>query len=267
MVKPKKYLGQHFLKDQTIAQKIVNQLSSSPTYPYLIELGPGTGVLTQFMSPQENPKLFLVEIDKESVNYLHKNYPHLKESIIQDDFLTLNLYQLFEGQKLGLIGNFPYHISSQIMFKVLANKDQFVEIVCMLQKEVAERITSPPGKKAYGIISVFLQAYFEVEYLFSVGPEVFHPPPKVDSGVIRLRRNQVSKLDCNESMFKQVVKQGFNQRRKTLRNALKAMGIPEEIRQAKVFDLRAERLSVQDFVELSNMIEEAKNKESQNKTD
>lgn len=258
MVKPKKYLGQHFLTDHSIAQNIVNQLSTSPAYSTLIELGPGTGVLTQFIRHQESPKLSLVEIDKESVTYLKKNFPPLANNILETDFLTLPIPQIFPEEKLGLIGNFPYHISTQIMFKVLAHKDQFQEVVGMFQKEVAERICSVPGKKAYGILSVFLQAYYTVEYLFTVGPEVFDPPPKVDSGVIRLQRNQVDALDCNESLFRQVVKQGFNQRRKTLRNALKAMGIPDSIRQEAVFDLRAERLSVQDFVDLSNMIEAAK---------
>ncbi len=249
-VKPKKHLGQHFLKDKSIAARIVGLLSGHGGYGKVLELGPGTGVLTEFLVGREGAEVHLIEIDRESIAYLKKHFPTLGEKIIQGDFLKLPLDKLF-GQPFALIGNFPYNISSQIFFKVLDYRDQVPEIVCMLQKEVAVRIASGPGNRDYGILSVLLQAYYDIEYSFSVPPHVFQPPPKVQSGVIRLRRNGVQKLDCNEVLFKQVVKAGFNQRRKMLRNALKPLDPPPALLDDALLDKRAEQLSVADFVYLT----------------
>jgi 16S rRNA (adenine1518-N6/adenine1519-N6)-dimethyltransferase len=258
-VKPKKHLGQHFLKDLKAAERIVDLLSLHEGYKKVLEIGPGMGVLTQFLLQRADGRrpayqIFAVEIDTESVVYLKHNFKELNDRIFSEDFLKMNLEKLFEGEKFAIIGNFPYNISSQILFKVLENKDLVPEIVCMLQKEVAQRIASPPGNKDYGILSVFLQAFYDIDYAFTVLPGAFNPPPKVDSGVIRLRRNTVKKLDCDEKKFFQIVKAGFNQRRKTLRNSLKIVGLHEEITSDPIFDLRAERLSVADFVRLTNMI-------------
>jgi 16S rRNA (adenine1518-N6/adenine1519-N6)-dimethyltransferase len=258
-VRPKKHLGQHFLKDKSIAARIVELLSGHGGYRYVLELGPGTGVLTEFLVQREEHELFLIEVDKESIVYLKQHYPALKEKIIEGDFLKLSLDSLL-NQPFALIGNFPYNISSQIFFKVLDYRDQVPEIVCMLQKEVAQRIASPPGNREYGILSVLLQAYFDIEYKFSVPPNVFQPPPKVQSGVIRLRRNNVAKLDCNEVLFKQIVKAGFNQRRKMLRNALKPLDPPPELIGDSILDKRAEQLSVADFVSLTQRIEAGRTK-------
>ena len=218
-VKAKKHLGQHFLTDLSIAERIAAAVTGHHGAKKVLEIGPGMGVLTDFLLLQPI-ELHLVEIDKESIVYLHKKYPELKERISEGDFLKMDLEACFEG-KYAIAGNFPYNISSQIFFKVLEVKDQVTEVVCMLQKEVAERIASPKGNKDYGILSVLLQAYYDISYLFTVPPEVFNPPPRVNSGVIRLVRNEVPKLDCNEKLFKQVVKAGFGNRRKTLRNCLK----------------------------------------------
>ena len=252
-VKPKKHLGQHFLKDKDIAARIVGLLSGHGGYGKVLELGPGTGVLTEFLAAREGPQLHLIEIDRESIAYLKAHYPMLRDKIIEGDFLKLALDELL-GQPFALIGNFPYNISSQIFFKVLDYRDQVPEIVCMLQKEVAQRIASGPGNRDYGILSVLLQAFYDIEYSFSVPPHVFQPPPKVQSGVIRLRRNQVQKLDCNEVLFKQVVKAGFNQRRKMLRNALKPLYPPQSLLDDALLDKRAEQLSVADFVYLTQQI-------------
>ncbi|BDD03520.1 16S rRNA (adenine(1518)-N(6)/adenine(1519)-N(6))-dimethyltransferase RsmA [Aureibacter tunicatorum] len=252
-VRAKKHLGQHFLEDLMIAENIVDSLTGHGGYKQVLEVGPGMGVLTQFLVPKRDYETTLVDIDKESIAYLNERFPMLRGRIIDGDFLRMNFKEMFDP-KMAIIGNFPYNISSQIFFKILENKDQVTEAVGMVQKEVAERIASPPRKKAYGILSVFLQAYFDVEYLFTVGPEVFTPPPKVDSAVLRLRRNNVEKLDCDEKLFFRVVKQGFQNRRKTLRNALKPMGLSDELREDEVLSLRAEQLSVQDFVDLTNKI-------------
>ena len=254
-VRAKKHLGQHFLKDLSIAQAIADGLSGQG-YEHVIEVGPGMGVLTQYLLD----KSFLthvVELDRESVLYLQSEYPELSTRIHSTDFLRLNLNQITE-ENFALIGNFPYNISSQILFKVLDYKDQIPEVVGMFQKEVAERVASPPGSKKYGIISVLLQAYYNIEYLFTVDETVFDPPPKVKSGVIRLKRNKIFKLDCNEKFFKQVVKQSFNQRRKTLRNSLKPL-IGKSGFDDQILALRAERLSVEDFVYLTNQLERIKN--------
>jgi 16S rRNA (adenine1518-N6/adenine1519-N6)-dimethyltransferase len=253
-VKPKKHLGQHFLIDKEIAANIVNLLSLHQGYTQVLEVGPGMGVLTDFLLQKTDYQTVLIDIDQESITYLHKKYPGLGERIMQGDFLRLPLEKLFP-QPFAIIGNFPYNLSSQILFKVLDHKDSIPEVVCMLQKEVARRIASPPGNKEYGILSVFLQAYYDIEYNFTVPPHVFEPPPKVQSGVIRLRRNQVQSLDCDEKLFFRLVKQGFNNRRKTLRNALKPMGPTEEMNQSPFLDKRAEQLSVADFVLLTQMMQ------------
>jgi 16S rRNA (adenine1518-N6/adenine1519-N6)-dimethyltransferase len=253
LVKAKKHLGQHFLTDKNIAEKIVNSLHSTDKYNQVLEVGPGMGVLSDFLLRNTEFETFMIDIDTESFQYLHKKYPNVGERLINADFLQLNFKDIFPG-KLAVIGNFPYNISSQILFKVLDNRDQVVEVVGMFQKEVAQRCAEKPGSKEYGILSVFLQAYYKVEYLFSVKPGVFNPPPKVNSAVIRLTRNEVAKLDCDEKLFWQVVKAGFNQRRKTLRNALSSIFNKESMGDDPMLDLRAERLSVDDFVKLTNLI-------------
>jgi 16S rRNA (adenine1518-N6/adenine1519-N6)-dimethyltransferase len=252
MVNPKKYLGQHFLNDRDIARRIANTLSGSG-YSSVLEIGPGTGILTRFLVDRQFPDFRVIEIDNESAYYLKENFPGLKE-IIRGDFLVMDIDQYFHG-KLAIIGNFPYNISSQIMFKILDNRDKIVEVCGMFQKEVAERICSPPGSKIYGILSVMLQAFYTPEYLFTVPEHVFSPPPKVKSGVIRLTRNKIKKLGCDESLFQKVIKAGFNQRRKTLRNSVKAaFNLKRE--DYKDFGLRPEQLSVVQFVELTNWIEQ-----------
>ena len=251
MVKPKKHLGQHFLKDQNIAANIAKALTSHGNYKDVLEVGPGTGVLTQFLL-QKDYSVHAIEMDSESVVYLKQNFIQLTDNLIEGDFLKLDFDTITEGP-LCVIGNFPYNISSQIFFKVLDNREKVPECVGMIQKEVADRIAAPPGSKTYGILSVLLQAFYDIDYLFKVPPGVFHPPPKVDSAVIRLRRNETANLDCDEKLFKRVVKAAFNQRRKTLRNALKSFTFataPDE----HLLTLRAERLSVADFVHITKCI-------------
>ncbi|MAZ30774.1 MAG: 16S rRNA (adenine(1518)-N(6)/adenine(1519)-N(6))-dimethyltransferase [Flavobacteriales bacterium] len=250
-VRAKKHLGQHFLKDLSIAQSIVEGLSGDG-YDEIVEVGPGMGILTQFLLLKDY-NIHVVEIDYESVIYLESYFPDLIPRIHKMDFLEMDLKKI-TNKPFGLIGNFPYNISSQILLKALDYKDQIPEIVGMFQKEVAERVASEPGNKKYGIISVLLQVYFDIEYLFTVHEDVFDPPPKVKSGVIRLKRNKQSKLDCNEKFFKRVVKQSFSQRRKTLRNSLKPLIGSNEILDP-LLSLRAERLSVEDFVYLTNRLE------------
>ncbi len=256
MVRPKKHLGQHFLKDKNIARKIVQGLSRHGSYRQVLEIGPGTGVLTQFLLQEEDFVTSVIELDTESVAYLQEHYPELRPRIYSRDFLKTDLMELMK-EPFAVIGNFPYNISSQIFFRILDIRNEVPEIVCMLQKEVADRLKSPPGSKEYGILSVLLQAYYDIDYLFTVEPGVFNPPPKVRSGVIRLRRNAVTQLECDEQLFRRVVKQSFQTRRKTLRNALKPLNLPETIRQLSVLDKRAEQLSVGDFTELTKKIEEA----------
>jgi 16S rRNA (adenine1518-N6/adenine1519-N6)-dimethyltransferase len=254
MVKPKKNLGQHFLKDRDIAARIAATLTGSG-YNSVLEIGPGTGILTEFLMERHFSDFRVIEIDNESVYYLKKNFPGLKQ-IIRGDFLVMDIDEYFPD-KLGIIGNFPYNISTQILFKALNHRDKVIEICGMLQKEVAERICSSPGSKTYGIMSVLLQAFYTTEYLFTVPENVFSPPPKVKSGVIRLTRNQVNSLGCDESLFFRVVKASFNQRRKTLRNSVKAVfNLKKE--DYKDFGLRPEQLSVEQFIELTNWIEENK---------
>ena len=251
-VRAKKALGQHFLTDQSIAMKIVDSLSRSEIRDVL-EIGPGMGVLTQYLLKRDDLELKLVELDGESVEYLLTHFPGMQGKLYQADYLKLDIHTLFSGQ-YRVIGNFPYNISSQIFFKILEDKDRVPEVVCMIQKEVAERIAEKPGSKTYGILSVLLQAWYDIDYIVSVGSGAFCPPPKVQSAVIRLRRNSRRSLGCDEKLFKTVVKTAFNQRRKTLRNALKPL-LNESIDSSDpVFDLRAERLSVEDFVALTNLI-------------
>ena len=285
-VRAKKALGQHFLTDQSIAKNIVGALEGGQA----LEVGPGMGVLTQYLLPRPELALKVIEIDNESVVYLKKHYPALGDSLIEGDFLKMNLDGIFEGE-YSVIGNFPYNISSQIFFKILEHRDRIPEVVCMIQKEVAERIAEKPGTKTYGILSVFLQAWYDIEYLFTVGSGAFNPPPKVQSAVIRLTRNSRKSLGCDEKLFRTVVKTAFGQRRKMLRNSLKPLighfdklGVPS-VRQSvteppitvpdpttpvtepvevthtpegtpsilsdPVFDLRPERLSVDDFIALT----------------
>ena len=255
-VKPKKFLGQHFLKDLAVARQIADTVDACPGLP-LLEVGPGMGVLTQFLLKKERP-LKVVEVDYESVAYLRENYPELEDNIIEDDFLKMHLERLFDGQPFVLTGNYPYNISSQIFFKMLDNKDLIPCCTGMIQKEVAERIAAAPGSKTYGILSVLIQAWYSVEYLFTVHEHVFNPPPKVKSAVIRMTRNETQALGCNEKLFKQIVKTTFNQRRKTLRNSIKPiLGKDSPLTQDTLFDKRPEQLSVAQFIALTNQVEEA----------
>ncbi len=253
-VRAKKHLGQHFLTDLTIAQNIVNGLTLAGGYKKVLEIGPGMGVLTQFLIQNKNYQTYLIDIDTESILYLKKHFSGLDDKIIEGDFLNMDLETITGKEPFAIIGNFPYNISTQILFKVLDYKDQVPEVVGMFQKEVAERIASEPGSKVYGITSVLLQAFYDIDYLFTVDEHVFDPPPKVKSGVIRLTRNKKSKLACNEVLFKTVVKTAFNQRRKTLSNSLKPF-LNETLKEMPVFRLRPEQLSVEQFVELTNLLE------------
>ena len=255
LVRAKKHLGQHFLTDKNIAAKIVGSLQLAVGYDEVLEVGPGMGILSDFLLQRTDLQTYLIDIDTESYEFLQKKYPQLGERLINDDFLEMDFGKVFQ-KPFGIIGNFPYNISSQILFKVLDNRQQVVEVVGMFQKEVAERCTAKAGSKEYGILSVFLQAYYKVEYLFTVKAGVFNPPPKVLSAVIRLTRNDAEKLDCDEKLFWQVVKAGFNQRRKTLRNALSSLINKEKMVDEPMLDLRAERLTVKDFVNLTNKIAE-----------
>ena len=305
-VRAKKALGQHFLTDQSIAKNIVGALQGRQA----LEVGPGMGVLTQYLLPRPELALKVIELDNESVVYLKKHYPELGDNLIEGDFLKMDLDGIFEGE-YSVIGNFPYNISSQIFFKILEHRDRIPEVVCMIQKEVAERIAEKPGTKTYGILSVFLQAWYDIEYLFTVGSGAFNPPPKVQSAVIRLTRNSLTDLGCDEKLFRTVVKTAFGQRRKTLRNSLKPLighfgklsdpsvsvtgpavsvtgpavsvtgpaipvtgpaipvtepaevtTLPQESKTANIpslasdpiFDLRPERLSVEDFVALTRKL-------------
>ena len=249
-VRAKKYLGQHFLKDEGIAQRIASSIS--PSTKCLVEVGPGMGVLTKYLVQRSDIDFHAVEIDSESVVYLNQHYPELK--LIEADFLRLNLSNFLAPAQptLSIIGNFPYNISSQILFKVFDNRSIVTEVVGMFQKEVAERVAAKPGCKTYGILSVLLSAFYDIEYLFTVSEDVFSPPPKVKSAVIRLRRNTVDALPCDESLFVKVVKTGFNQRRKTLHNALKPLGLNADSVPSDLLRQRAEQLSVSDFILITN---------------
>ena len=253
VVKAKKHLGQHFLTDKNIAAKIVNALTQTDTYNQVLEVGPGMGILSDLLLAKPELETYLIDIDAESYDFLQKKYPQLGSKLILGDFLAMDFSSVFTG-KFSIIGNFPYNISSQILFKILEHRDQVVEMVGMFQKEVAERCASPAGNKDYGILSVFIQAYYDITYLFSVKPGTFNPPPKVNSGVIRLTRNNVAQLACDEKLFWRVVKAGFNQRRKTLRNALSGVMPRDKMDDNKFFDQRAEQLSVSEFVSLTQLI-------------
>lgn len=249
-VKAKKFLGQHFLTDERIAERIVDSLSTETNH--VLEIGPGMGVLTKYLIKKDELDFHVVEIDRESVAYLHDHYPTL--DVIEGDFLQYDLTPLFHDT-FSIIGNFPYNISSQILFKVFDNRDRVSEVVGMFQKEVAERVAAGPGSKTYGILSVLLSAFYNIEYLFTVNENVFNPPPKVKSAVIRLRRNDVKSLECDEKLFVQVVKAGFNQRRKTLRNALRQLNLPLGRISEETLAKRAEQLSVAQFIEITKTIE------------
>lgn len=262
LVKPKKSLGQHFLKDLGIAKDIADTVDVCPDLPVL-EVGPGMGVLTRFIM-QKNRPVKVVELDRESVAYLRENFPALDGHIIEDDFLKLDLEKPFDGKPFVLTGNYPYNISSQIFFKMLDYKDLIPCCTGMIQKEVAERIAAGPGSKTYGILSVLIQARYNVEYLFTVHEQVFNPPPKVKSAVIRMTRNETKELGCNEKLFKLIVKTTFNQRRKTLRNSISSILNKENPLSADpIFNKRPEQLSVAEFIELTNRVEAA----LKNKTD
>ena len=268
-VKPKKFLGQHFLKDLSIAKDIADTVDYCPNLP-ILEVGPGMGVMTQFLISKER-LVKVVEIDYESVEYLRRHFPQLEENIIEDDFLKMHLENTFNGQSFILTGNYPYNISSQIFFKMLDYKDLIPCCTGMIQKEVAERIAAGPGSKTYGILSVLIQAWYNVEYLFTVHENVFNPPPKVKSAVIRMSRNETTDLGCDERLFKQVVKTTFNQRRKTLRNSIRpvlaiadnkleqqgnAQKDHSEFLAQEIFNKRPEQLSVTEFIALTKAVEE-----------
>lgn len=249
-VKAKKHLGQHFLTDENIAKKIVDGLSYEG-YKNILEVGPGMGVLTKYLLDKDQ-KIYLAEIDTESIDYLKKNYTQTTEETFVGDFLKQD-FSFLNDEELAIIGNFPYNISSQILFKIIDHYGQIPEMVGMFQKEVAERTAGVPRTKDYGILSVLVQAYYDVTYLFTVHENVFNPPPKVKSGVIKLSRNPKEGLVGNEILFKQIVKAGFNQRRKKLSNALKVLNIPEELKSHPFLDQRAEELSVKDFIEFTRL--------------
>lgn len=251
-VKPKKHLGQHFLEDMSIAQRIADSLIIHGDYKRVLEIGPGTGALTQYLLNKDY-LTEVVEVDRESVQFLGMKYPDLK--VYDENFLKMD-FSKFNGEQIAVVGNFPYNISSQILFKVLEERDTVPEVVGMFQKEVAERIAEGPGTKVYGIVSVLLQAFYDIEYLFTVEPEVFNPPPKVKSGVIRLTRNKVSKLDCDEKLFKTIVKVTFNQRRKMVRSSIKGL-LQGKVLESEFLTERPEQMSVADFVTLTNSVEKA----------
>ncbi len=249
-VRPKKSLGQHFLTDQSIARRIVEQLS--PDVESVVEVGAGTGVLTQYLVQSVLDKFHVIEIDKESIAYLEQHFPMLGDRLIEGDFLRTDLSR-FGLRNMAVIGNFPYNISSQIFFHVLKHKELVVEVVGMVQKEMAKRMAAKEGSKTYGILSVLMQAWYDIDYLFTVNENVFNPPPKVKSAVVKMRRNATTDLGCDEKLFVSIVKQAFNQRRKTMRNSLRPVLCPEII-DDEVFNKRPEQLSVQEFIDLTNLI-------------
>ncbi|MGY5352486.1 16S rRNA (adenine(1518)-N(6)/adenine(1519)-N(6))-dimethyltransferase RsmA [Wenyingzhuangia sp. IMCC45533] len=252
-VRAKKHLGQHFLTDESIAQQIADILSEKG-YQNVLEIGPGMGVMTKYLL-EKNYTTHVVEIDDESVEYLQANYLHLGPRIYNTDFLKVNLNELFKGEQYAIIGNFPYNISTQIVFKTIENRDLIPEFGGMFQKEVAERICAQPGSKIYGITSVLTQAYYDTEYLFTVPPSVFNPPPRVDSGVMFMRRKENLTLSVADKLFKHVVKTAFNQRRKMLRSSLKSLNLSDNLRAQELFSKRPEQISVQGFIELTSLIE------------
>ena len=252
-VKAKKYIGQHFLNDENIAEKIADTLSLNG-YKKVLEIGPGMGILTKYLL-KKDVVTYVIEIDSESVSYLKDSYLNLSPRIIEKDFLKYDLNGIFKEEPFAIIGNFPYNISTQIVFKTLEMRHQIPEFSGMFQKEVAQRICSKEGSKVYGILSVLTQAFYNAEYLFTVSPSVFNPPPKVDSGVLRLTRKENYSLDCDENLLFKVVKTAFQQRRKTLRNSLKTFNLSESLREDAIFDKRPEQLSVQEFISLTQLVE------------
>jgi|TARA_B110000037_G_scaffold96201_1_gene112812 16S rRNA (adenine1518-N6/adenine1519-N6)-dimethyltransferase len=252
-VRAKKHLGQHFLKDESIAENIANSLTLNG-YSHVLEIGPGMGVLTKYIL-QKDITTHVIEIDRESVEYLQTHYLNLAPRIIEKDFLKIDLNEYFRDKQLAIIGNFPYNISTQILFKTIENRTMIPEFSGMFQKEVAQRIAEKEGSKTYGILSVLTQAFYEVEYLFTVPPSVFNPPPKVDSGVIRMIRKENYTLPVNEKFFFQVVKTAFNQRRKMLRSSLKSLNLSDKLREDTIFTMRPEQLSVDAFIKLTAKIE------------
>lgn len=258
-VRAKKHLGQHFLKDESIAKNIADSLTLKG-YDDVLEIGPGMGVLTKYLL-KKNVTTHVIEIDRESVEYLQANYLNLAPRIIEADFLKIDIKEFFKDEQFAIIGNFPYNISTQIVFKTLENRHQIPEFSGMFQKEVAERIAEKEGSKKYGILSVLTQAFYDVEYLFTVSPTVFDPPPKVDSGVIRLIRKENYTLPVNEKLFFRVVKTAFNQRRKMLRGSLKSFNLSDKLREDTIFAMRPEQLSVSAFFELTAKIENDGNRD------
>jgi 16S rRNA (adenine1518-N6/adenine1519-N6)-dimethyltransferase len=257
MVTPKKKYGQHFLRDENTARKIIGYINHD--FPAILEIGPGTGVLSKYLL--EDPALdpFFLEVDEESVDYLHHALPAIAGRLLKGDFLEFDLAGFRPGnEQFTVIGNFPYNISSQILFRVLEFRDRVPEVIGMFQREVALRIAAPPGSKTYGILSVLLQAFYHIDYLFTVSESVFHPPPKVKSAVIRLRRNETLRLDCDEPLFTRIVKCAFNQRRKTLRNSLRSMVDEEILTRLELVSERPEQLSVDDFVRITRAVEECR---------
>ena len=253
MVTPKKKYGQHFLRDENTARKIIGYINHE--YPVILEIGPGTGVLSKYLLQDPRLDPFFLEVDPEAVGHLKSTFPLIADRIISADFLAYDLAGFCPGaEKFTILGNFPYNISSQILFRVLEFRDRVPEVIGMFQKEVALRIAAPPGSKTYGILSVLLQAFYSIDYLFTVSETVFFPPPKVKSAVIRLRRNDVRNLACDETLFTRVVKTAFNQRRKTLRNSLKSLADPEILVRLELSSLRPERLPVEDFVRITAAI-------------
>ena len=251
-VRAKKHLGQHFLKDENIAKKIADTLTEN-NYDTVLEIGPGMGVLTKYLL-QKKLTTHVIEIDTESVEYLKAHYLNLADRIISKDFLKLDISTIFNNEQFAIIGNFPYNISTQIVFKTIENRNLIPELCGMFQKEVAKRIAEKPGSKAYGILSVLTQAFYDAEYLFTVPPSVFNPPPKVDSGVIRLIRKENYNLPVDEKLFFKVVKTAFNQRRKTMRNSLKSFNLSDKLREDTIFAQRPEQLSVEEFINLTKSI-------------
>ncbi len=252
-VKPKKHLGQHFLTDENIAKKIADTLVCN-NYKDILEIGPGMGVLTKYLLENESYTTSVIEIDRESVAYLKEHYKDLQNRIFEENFLKADIQQFFNKKQFAIIGNFPYNISTQIVFKTLENKEFIPEFSGMFQKEVAERIAEKPGSKKYGILSVLTQAFYDVEYLFTVPPSVFNPPPKVESGVIRLTRKKDFTLPVDEKLFFKVIKTSFNQRRKMLRKSLQSFQLSDELKQSEFFTKRPEQLSVEEFVYLTKLL-------------
>jgi len=260
-IKPKKFLGQHFLTDLSVAQRIANTVDACPDIP-ILEVGPGMGVLTQYIIPKQRP-FKVVEIDFDSVPYLHDHFPELGDNIIEGDFLKMNLQTVFDGKPFVLTGNYPYNISSQIFFKMVENRNLIPCCTGMIQKEVAERMAASPGGKTYGVLTVLIQAWYDVEYLFTVHENVFNPPPKVKSAVIRLTRNSKQTLGCNEQLFRRIVKTVFTMRRKMMRNGMKQiLGKDSPMLADPIFTQRPEQLSVQDYIDLTNRVEEELNRKA-----